>query len=79
MLLPGINTLQICPLHWSNSKSEILPSFLQSRMLMTSLLFSSEKSISEAFLLRQASGFLSALAKLPQPAGVLYNLFYACK
>lgn len=45
LLLPGTMILQIHPLQESNSRSHTLPSFLQFLTLMTSLHFSSEKSI----------------------------------
>ena len=41
---PGTISLQMQPLHWSDSKSVTCPSFLQSLRFMTSLHFSSEKA-----------------------------------
>ena len=46
-LHPGTMILQIQPLQGSNSRSHTLPSFLQSFILITSLFFNSEKSISK--------------------------------
>ena len=71
---PGTISLQMQPVHWSNSKSVTCPSFLQSLKFMTSLHFSSEKSISVS--LPHDAFSLLLLAYAPH---FLLLLFICCK
>lgn len=69
LLLPGTMIFLMQPVHWSNSRSETFPSFLQSFVLITSLHFNSENSMPCLFFCR--------CFQYMSQRGILEGRFYA--